>query len=47
VTQRIPIKIEVINPAYQLRPGMMVIVGIDIRGGKDHSSGGALARENK
>jgi membrane fusion protein (multidrug efflux system) len=29
VTQRIPIKIEVINPAKQLRPGMMVVVGID------------------
>ena len=29
VTQRIPIKIEVIDPAEQLRPGMMVVVGID------------------
>ena len=29
VTQRIPIRIEVINPAEQLRPGMMVVVGID------------------
>jgi multidrug resistance efflux pump len=47
VTQRIPIKIEVINPAYQLRPGMMVIVGIDIRGGKDDSSEGELARKNE
>jgi len=47
VTQRIPIKIEVINPAYQLRPGMMVVVGIDIREGKNDSSGGALAREDK
>jgi multidrug resistance efflux pump len=47
VTQRIPIKIEVINPAYQLRPGMMVIVGIDIRSGKDDSSGRELARKNK
>jgi multidrug resistance efflux pump len=47
VTQRIPIEIEVMNPAYQLRPGMMVIVGIDIRSGKDDSPGGALARGNK
>ena len=47
VTQRIPIKIEVTNPSYQLRPGMMVVVGIDIRKGKDGSSGGALARENE
>ena len=47
VTQRIPIKIEVMNPAYQLRPGMMVIVGIDIRSGKDDSSGRELARKNK
>lgn len=47
VTQRIPIKIEVINPAYQLRPGMMVVVGIDIRRGKDDSSQGELARKNK
>ncbi len=31
VTQRIPIRIEVIDPAKQLRPGMMVVVGIDIR----------------
>lgn len=31
VTQRIPIRIEVIDPAEQLRPGMMVTVGIDIR----------------
>jgi len=31
VTQRIPVKIEVIDPAEQLRPGMMVVVGIDIR----------------
>lgn len=45
VTQRIPIKIEVMNPAYQLRPGMMVIVGIDIRSGKDDSSGRELARK--
>ena len=29
VTQRIPIKIEVVDPAEQLRPGMMVTVGID------------------
>jgi membrane fusion protein (multidrug efflux system) len=29
VTQRIPIRIEVIDPAEQLRPGMMVVVGID------------------
>ena len=47
VTQRIPIKIEVMNPAHQLRPGMMVVVGIDIRRGKDDSSGGVLAHENK
>jgi membrane fusion protein (multidrug efflux system) len=47
VTQRIPIKIEVTNPSYQLRPGMMVVVGIDVRTGKDDSSGGVLARENK
>ena len=47
VTQRIPIKIEVINPAYQLRPGMMVVVGIDIRRGKDDSSQEELARKNK
>ena len=31
VTQRIPIRIEVVDPAKQLRPGMMVVVGIDIR----------------
>jgi membrane fusion protein (multidrug efflux system) len=31
VTQRIPIRIEVVDPAEQLRPGMMVVVGIDIR----------------
>jgi len=31
VTQRIPIRIEVVSPAEQLRPGMMVTVGIDIR----------------
>jgi len=31
VTQRIPIKIEVVDPDEQLRPGMMVTVGIDIR----------------
>ena len=47
VTQRIPIKIEVINPTFQLRPGMMVVVGIDVRTGKDDSSGGVLAGENK
>lgn len=29
VTQRIPIRIEVVDPAEQLRPGMMVMVGID------------------
>jgi len=46
VTQRIPIKIEVMNPAHQLRPGMMVVVGIDIRRGKEDSSGGVLAHEN-
>ena len=34
VTQRIPIRIEVIDPAKQLRPGMMVVVGIDIRDNK-------------
>lgn len=47
VTQRIPIKIEVTNPPYQLRPGMMVVVGIDIRKAKDGSTGGTLARENE
>jgi len=31
VTQRIPIRIEVVDPAEQLRPGMMVTIGIDIR----------------
>jgi membrane fusion protein (multidrug efflux system) len=31
VTQRIPIRIEVVDPAEQLRPGMMVVVGIDTR----------------
>jgi len=35
VTQRIPIKIEVFDPAKQLRPGMMVVVGIDIRSRKE------------
>ncbi|MBW2603021.1 MAG: HlyD family secretion protein [Deltaproteobacteria bacterium] len=30
VTQRIPIRIEVVDPAEQLRPGMMVVVGIEI-----------------
>ncbi|MBW2575025.1 MAG: HlyD family secretion protein [Deltaproteobacteria bacterium] len=34
VTQRIPIRIEVVDPAKQLRPGMMVVVGIDIRNKK-------------
>lgn len=34
VTQRIPIRIEVIDPPKQLRPGMMVVVGIDIRRNK-------------
>lgn len=37
VTQRIPIKIKVIEPAQQLRPGMMVVVGIDVRDAKDES----------
>ena len=46
VTQRIPIRIEVMNPAQQLRPGMMVVVGIDIRRGNNDSSSGALARED-
>lgn len=32
VTQRIPIKIEVLDPQRQLRPGMMVVVGIDTSG---------------
>lgn len=31
VTQRIPIRIEVVDPTEQLRPGMMVTIGIDIR----------------
>ena len=35
VTQRIPIRIEVVDPAEQLRPGMMVVVGIDIRNDKE------------
>lgn len=34
VTQRIPIRIEIVDPAKQLRPGMMVVVGIDIRDNK-------------
>jgi membrane fusion protein, multidrug efflux system len=34
VTQRIPIRIEVVDPSEQLRPGMMVVVGIDIRSKK-------------
>jgi len=34
VTQRIPIKIKVIDPQKQLRPGMMVLVGIDIQNKK-------------
>lgn len=44
VTQRIPIKIEVIDPSHQLRPGMMVVVGIDVKkvkyGSKDGAFGG-------
>ena len=47
VTQRIPIKIQVMNPACQLRPGMMVVVGIDIRSGKNDSATGPLAREDE
>ena len=35
VTQRIPIRIEVVDPAQQLRPGMMVVVGIDTRNSKE------------
>ncbi len=35
VTQRIPIRIEVLDSTRQLRPGMMVVVGIDIRAAKN------------
>jgi len=47
VTQRIPIRIEVVAPAQQLRPGMMVVVGIDIRDAKDGNRGQALGRTEK
>lgn len=47
VTQRIPIRIDVIAPAQQLRPGMMVVVGIDIRDAKDGNRGQALGRTEK
>jgi len=39
VTQRIPIKIEVLDSTRQLRPGMMVVVGIDIRAAKNGVQG--------
>ncbi len=44
VTQRIPIRIEVIDSTRQLRPGMMVVVGIDIRNAKN--SGKSWAKES-
>ncbi len=47
VTQRIPIRIEVVDPAKQLRPGMMVVVGIDIFNHKEESINQAEAREKK
>ena len=47
VTQRIPVKIEIINPSRQLRPGMMVVVGIDIRDAKDGSQSWALDKTKK
>ena len=47
VTQRIPIKIEVLNPDRPLRPGMMVVVGIDIRGQSETSNGQAVAGAKK
>jgi len=39
VTQRIPIKIEVLDSTRLLRPGMMVVVGIDIRAAKNGVQG--------
>jgi len=39
VTQRIPIKIEVLDSTRPLRPGMMVVVGIDIRAAKNGVQG--------
>lgn len=47
VTQRIPVKIEIIDPARLLRPGMMVVVGIDIREAKDGSKSWALEKSIK
>lgn len=44
VTQRIPIRIEVIDSTRQLRPGMMVVVGIDIRNAKN--SGKSWAKDS-
>ncbi len=44
VTQRIPIRIEVIDSTRQLRPGMMVVVGIDIRDAKN--SGKSWAKDS-
>lgn len=35
VAQRIPIKIEILDSTRPLRPGMMVVVGIDIRAAKN------------
>lgn len=39
VTQRIPIRIEVLDSTRPLRPGMMVVVGIDIRDAKNGVQG--------
>lgn len=47
VTQRIPVKIEVVDPARQLRPGMMVVVGIDIHDAKDSLPAEPLTKKNK
>ncbi|MGA7879167.1 MAG: efflux RND transporter periplasmic adaptor subunit, partial [Desulfoferrobacter sp.] len=44
VTQRIPVKIEVIEPVRQLRPGMMVEVAIKTNSGKIGSDNEAVAQ---
>jgi len=44
VTQRIPVKIEVIDPVRQLRPGMMVEAAIKTNGGKIVSDNEAVAQ---
>ena len=44
VTQRIPVKIEVIEPVRQLRPGMMVEVAIKTNSGKIVSDNEAVAQ---